>query len=92
MAIFEHSLACHSVWHFPFQFHHELQHLVVGLASKEDLSAVEFEEGAAHCPHVNGIVVLATHDYEMKKYTHALLRCNHIRNSGTRNSEIGQSS
>ena len=62
MSLLEHSLACHLVRHLPFQFHHQLQHLVVGLSREQDLSGVELIDGATDRPHVQPIVILVAND------------------------------
>ena len=62
MVVFEHSLASHLVRHLPLHLHHQLQHLIVGLPGKENLSSVEFINGAPHSPHVQAILILVAND------------------------------
>ncbi len=60
MLLFEHALACNAVRDFPFDLHHELEHLVVALSGKEDLASVQLIHCTCHRPHVDSVVVLVT--------------------------------
>ena len=67
MVVLEESLASHTMRHLSLQVHHELQHFVVRLARKHYLTGVQFEQSTANRPHINGIVVLATHNCKHNK-------------------------
>mmetsp|Transcript_14369 Transcript_14369/g.43393 ORF Transcript_14369/g.43393 Transcript_14369/m.43393 type:complete len:302 (+) Transcript_14369:1525-2430(+) len=50
-------LAQHLLWKRALDVHHDLQHLVVGAARKEDLAGEKLVQDTSHAPHVHRIVV-----------------------------------
>lgn len=46
MPAMKHPLSGHAMWHLPLQLHHQLQHLIVALSSKQNLSGVQFINSA----------------------------------------------
>ena len=55
--LFEHLLGERSL-----QLHHELQHLVVAAARKQDLPCVQLVQAATNRPHVHGVVIREPQD------------------------------
>lgn len=49
---------------FASALHDRAQHLIVALASEEDLASVQFEERASNRPSIDGKVVRHTKNYE----------------------------
>ena len=74
--VLEHALPNHLVGHFPFQIHHVLQHVIVGLASKQDASCVQFVDGAAYRPQVDGVVVSHANDCKKININHLIIKIN----------------
>ena len=66
MLIPKHTLSDDFVGEFPLEIHHELEHLVVGLAGKQDLPCVELEDRSSHGPQVYPMVITHTNNCESK--------------------------
>ena len=74
MVVLEKTLLDHLVGHLALQVHHQLQHVIVGLAGEEDLAGVELVDGAGRAPEIDGIVVGLADDWEGKGMREATLR------------------